>query len=71
MLPVSPDLITAELEGAVKILERWVGALNAGLPSIDCPGSEQQLLVVVREMCGELRIVAGKCGNLAEVLTDD
>lgn len=71
MLPVSPDLISEELESAKKTLEKWLEKVNAGLPVVDQPGDEHQLDLFVRELCGELRIVAGKCGNLAEVLLGD
>ena len=71
MLPVGPELIVAELESAKKILDKWIEKLGEGLPVIDKPGEDHQLDEVVHELCGELRIVAGKCGNLAEVLLGD
>ena len=71
MLPVGPDLISSELDSAKKILEKWIERVNAGMPVIDQPGNDHQLELFVQELCGELRIVAGKCGNLAEVLLGD
>jgi len=70
-LPVSPDLISSELESAKKILEKWIEKVNSGLPVIDEPGDDQQLDLLIRELCGELRVCAGKCGNLAEILLGD
>jgi len=71
MLPVSPDLIHDELESAKKILEKWIEKVKAGLPVVDNPGDEMQLDLFIRELCGELRVCAGKCGNLSEVLQGD
>lgn len=71
MLTVSPDLIVDELESAKKILEKWIKKVNDGLPVIDEPGDQEQLSLLLRELTGELRICAGKCGNLAEVILGD
>ena len=68
MLNVNPETVVSELEGSKAILEKWIKTFNEGLPVIDQPGSEQQLELLVREFCGELRVVAGKCGNLSEVV---
>jgi hypothetical protein len=71
MLPVNPETITEELESAKKLIDKWILKMNEGLPVLDQPGNEDQLELLMREFCGELRIVAGKCANLAEVLSTD
>lgn len=71
MLTVNPATITEELQAARKILDKWVERMNAGLPTIDHPGSEEQLELLMREFCGELKICAGKCATLSEVLLGD
>lgn len=71
MLTVNPDTIVEELESTKKLLDKWILKLNEGLPVIDQPGGEEQLELLMREFCGELRICAGKCANLSEVLLND
>ena len=71
MLTVNPEVIHDELLGAKKIIDKWLAKLDEGLPLLDEPGSEEQLELLMREFCGELRVCAGKCGNLAEVLSGD
>lgn len=71
MLTVSPDTVVEELESTKKLLDKWILKFNEGLPVVDQVGSEEQLELFIREFCGELRICAGKCGNLAEVLLND
>lgn len=68
MLNVNPDTVVEELESAKKLLDKWITKFNSGLPAIDEPGSDQALELLLREFCGELRIVAGKCGNMADVV---
>lgn len=71
MLPVNAETIHDELSGAKKILEKWLAQLDKGLPVVDEPGSEEQLGLLIHEMCGELRVCAGKCATLADVLLAD
>lgn len=71
MLTVNPDTIVEELEGTQKLIQKWINRLNSGLPAIDQPGAEEELELLMREFCGELRICAGKCANLSEVLLND
>ena len=71
MLNVSSDTVVAELEGATALLQKWIDTFKAGLPHIDEPGSEEQLELLMRECCGELKVVAGKCANLSDVLLGD
>jgi hypothetical protein len=71
MLAINTETIHDELAGAKKIIEKWLETLDKGLPVIDEPGSEEQLELLMREFCGELRVCAGKCANLAEVLSGD
>lgn len=71
MLTVHPDTVVEELESTKKLIDKWLVQFNKGLPQLDQPGSDEQLELLIREFCGELRICAGKCGNLAEVLLGD
>lgn len=70
-LAINPETIHDELTGAKKIIEKWLAQLDSGLPSVDEPGSEEQLESLMREFVGELRVCAGKCANVAEVLSGD
>lgn len=67
-LPVSADVLHNELETARSILEKWVKIIGEGLPCVDTPGNPEQLDAVIREMCGELTLVSGRCDTLVEVL---
>lgn len=70
-LPVSPDVILQELTTAKVILEKWEKILNeVGVPGTDVPGGEDQLDDFSRELCGELRLVGGKCNNLADTIVE-
>lgn len=71
MLTVNPDTIVEELESTKKLIDKWIVKMNEGLPVLDKPGAEEQLELLMREFCGELRICAGKCANLADVLLGD
>jgi hypothetical protein len=71
MLNVSLDTVHDELESSKKIIDIWLERLSRGLPVIDVPGSETQLDQLIRELCSDLRVVAGKCGNLSEILLED
>lgn len=68
MLNVSPDTVLAELESAKVLLEKWLARFDGQLPVVDQPGSEEELEKVLREFCGEMRVVAGKVGNLSDVM---
>jgi hypothetical protein len=70
-LAINPETIHDELEGAKKIIDKWLAQLDAGLPMVDEPGNEEQLEALMREFVGELRVCAGKCANVAEVLAGD
>ncbi len=68
-LPVSADVLHNELESARGILAKWTDIVNNGLPCIDKPANPTELDKLLREMCGELQIVSGRCDTLVEVLS--
>ena len=67
-LPVSGDVLHNELDTARGILDKWVKIVSEGLPAVDVPGDPAQLDKLLREMCGELTLVSGRCDTLVEVL---
>lgn len=72
MLTVHPQTILEEMKSTQKILAKWIELIeNKQMPAVDLPAGEEALDDFVREMCGELRVCAGKCGNLADVLLAD
>lgn len=72
MLNVHPQTVVDELGSTKKLLEKWLARFeNNEIPVVDQPGSEEQLELFVREFCGEMRVCAGKCANLAEILLGD
>ena len=67
-LPVSREVLLAELEAARSILTKWQELVSAGIPGVDLPAPEDETEGFVTELSGELLIVAGKCQTLAEVV---
>ena len=73
MLTVSSEVLIAELKTAQDYLAKWVSAVEQGIPGIDTPAtgtSDENLEAFIRELCGELRVVAGKCDSLSEIVLD-
>lgn len=74
MLPVSRDLLLTELTSARDYLVKWISIIEEGIPGVDIPvssgNSEDRLDEFIRELCGELRVISGKCDTLAEVVAD-
>jgi hypothetical protein len=74
MLTVSRDVMLEELQTASSYLQKWIVKLNTqGIPGIDTPitgTSDEAFVDFIRELCGELRVVSGKCDSLSEVVLD-
>lgn len=73
MLTLSREVMLEELRTAQSYLQKWTSQLEAGIPGVHVPATESSEAYVehlIREMCGELRVVAGKCETLAEVFQD-
>jgi len=68
-LPVSREVLQAEVEAAKAILESWLNKIDAGIPGVDLPAAELDTDVWVHQLCGELMVVAGKCETLATVIS--
>lgn len=68
-LPITPDTLHNEVESAGKILTAIQGRLG-DIPGVDSPGSEEQTVEFLREVCGELMVAANKCQGLASILAD-
>lgn len=73
MLTISREVLLKELETAREYIDKQIAKVTNGIPGIDLPASgdaAEHIEEFVRELCGELRIVSGKCDNLAEVVLD-
>jgi hypothetical protein len=73
MLPISREVLIKELETAKDYLDKWLQKVEAGIPGIDIPASgsaENHIEDFVREFCGEMRVVSGKCDTLSEVMSE-
>lgn len=68
MLNLQKETFIAEMNSSIGLLKKWVSYFEQGLPVLDVPGSEEQLELLMRECCGELKVVAGKVAILADVL---
>lgn len=69
-LPLSADLIHDEIKSAKDILGRWEARLVAGIPGVDLPASEDETLQFIRELTGELLVVANKMQGLSVILSE-
>jgi hypothetical protein len=67
-LSISKAVLLSELDAAQGIIARWNAAVKQGIPLIDHPDSYESFVDFVREMRGELLLVAGKCDALSLVL---
>lgn len=67
-LPLSRDVLTEQLSFAKKIIEKWE---QVDLPGMDSPGTDDHLAEVVRQMAGELILVARQCEALATIVLGD
>lgn len=75
MLPISKEVLLDELEAAQRYLTKWIDKSKAGIPGYDLAatglsGPEESAELFIRELCSELRIVAGKCELLSEVVLE-
>jgi len=70
VLPVSAELLYSEVESAEAVLAKWKKAIGEGIPGVDIPSTEEALYRFIAQLCGELMVVAGKCQNLAAVVSD-
>lgn len=68
MLPIQRDQVLRELRDARRILTKWTKLIEQGIPSVDCPGSDEALDEFVSQLAGELLLAAGRCETLSSVL---
>ena len=68
-LPITPDTIDGEVETSIEILTK-IRARLTSIPGIDVPSSEEQTIEFLRELCGELMVVANKCSGVASVMAE-
>lgn len=68
-LPITPDTIDMEVETSIDILTKVRTRLQA-IPGIDAPSSDEQTIEFLRELCGELMVVANKCSGVASVMAE-
>jgi len=72
VLPINPEHLYSELESIEKIVSRWREEVGGGIVGLDKPAvnAEEKLELFVRQLTGELFFVAGKCQNMAVVLSE-
>ena len=66
MLPLSPEIIAAELSQTKIIIDKWLSKLEDGVPD---PRDDNGRLLqeFVLEMCGELQLGSDKLGNISAI----
>lgn len=67
MLPLSKEVIAAELTTAKAVLEKWIKALEEGIPVVDRDCDPVHLQEFISEFCGEMQLCATKCESIAEI----
>ena len=70
MLPLSQEIITAELTQTKVIIDKWLSKLETeGIP--DHRDDNGRLLQeFILEMCGELQLGSDKLGNVSAIFTN-
>lgn len=70
-MPISPEVLYDEILSAAKILEKWKARVgDEGIPSVDKPATPEQYDLFIRQLAGELLIVAGKCSNISSIILE-
>ena len=72
-LPISSEVLVAELKLAEEIISKWRARIEDGLPGVDIPSanSQEALGNFVLTLRGELLVVSSKCDNIAHILAGD
>lgn len=73
MLPISREILHAELVSVKQIVDKWIDRIEEGIPGVDIPmegntPAEERLDIWLSELIGEIRLVSGKTENVAQVL---
>jgi len=72
VLPITPDNLHTELEHIEATVKKWREYIGQGIVGIDkpAPDSDEKLDAFLRQFTGEMFFVAGKCQNMAVVLSE-
>lgn len=69
MLPISKEVLGDEIALAQKVLTKWQQRLEQGVPGIDFPVADEVATeLFVRELVGELLMLAGKLESIGNVI---
>lgn len=69
MLPLAPKIAIQEMEGIKTIIEKWLTNLNEGVPTLTFEARDEDFEMYMKQWIGELRLLAGKADNLADILS--
>ena len=71
-IPVTPELLQHELQGARAILDKWIQQINDGIPGVTIPTtSEEAFENWMVQFCGELMVCAGKCETISHIMSEN
>lgn len=74
-LPITTEILKAELAGIEKIVGKWVAAVEHGIPGIDLPvdglHGDQDWEEMIRKLIGEMALCASKCEGIVSVLSEE
>lgn len=71
MIGISKEVLLAELTNMKDILTKWEESVTNGIPGADVPAPIDRMDDFLRQLCGELSLVAGKCVTIVEIVSDD
>ncbi len=71
MIPMSKEVLVAEVNLGISVLMKWKQKIEEGVPGRDFPGDEVSADAYCRELTAELLVVAGKMENLANIIAAD
>lgn len=69
MLKTSPTVAMDEMIGIEKMIQHWIVRLKEGIPVLTFTARDEDLEMYMTQWVGDLRILAGKADNLADILS--
>ena len=67
---IRKSVILTELKTAKDIITYWEERLNEGIPFVDFVAPQEELELFTTMFVGELRTLAGKMDNLADIISN-
>ena len=70
MRPVlSPEVMRAEIDSIVSIVEKWRAKVEQGVPGVEIPADDEIVDTFLLELAAEFLLVSGKCETFANIVS--